>query len=458
MATSPQRAPHPTSPPDSPEAGTDREQDGSGHGIAGRLAAVVTEVVGSMPVRLRAWDGSEAGPVGGPIVVLRSRRALRRLLWDPNELGLARAFVTGELDVDGDLETALSTCWTLLRAGGPNRPSLSKTKRAGLAARAMRIGAVGPRPAPPRQEAKLGGTRHTRHRDADAISFHYDLGNDFYAAVLDETMAYSSAYWTRSDPSYTLANAQHDKLDLICRKLGLCAGNRLLDVGCGWGSLILHAAKHYGVRATGVTLSVRQRDYVTAAIARQGLDSLVTVRRQDYRELDGEPFDAVASIEMGEHVGDENYPRYAATVRRMVRPTGRVLIQQMSRGATAPGGGEFIERYIAPDMHMRPLGATIGLLERAGLEVRDVESLREHYVRTARAWSKTLEERQVEIVAIAGDAVARIWRLYLAGGALSFAENRMSVHQILAVRPTSAGMSAVPPTRRDWIAPIATGR
>jgi cyclopropane-fatty-acyl-phospholipid synthase len=264
-------------------------------------------------------------------------------------------------------------------------------------------------------------------------------------------MAYSSGYFAR--PGTELVDAQRAKLDLICRKLDLQPGMRLLDVGCGWGSLVLHAAERYGVHATGVTLSSQQRDHVAKQIADRGLSHLVTVRLQDYRDLamTDESFDAVSSIEMGEHVGAEQYPTYAGILYRMVRPTGRLLLQQMSRRAdSAPGGGAFIECYIAPDMHMRPVSQTIGLLERAGFEIRDIEAMREHYVQTVQCWIDTFERRYDEFVALVGEQVARVWRLYLVGGALSFEEGRMGVDQILAVKPDVRGRSAMPATR-SWV-------
>ncbi len=263
-------------------------------------------------------------------------------------------------------------------------------------------------------------------------------------------MAYSSAYFT--DDQQTLHEAQTAKLDLICRKLGLAEGMQLLDVGCGWGSLILFAAQHYGVQATGITLSASQHEFVTARVAERGLAGRVSVVLQDYREfgLAPESFDAVASVEMGEHVGEEHYGTYATMLYRSLKPTGRLLLQQMSRRAdAAPGGGAFIESYIAPDMHMRPMAQTLNHLQGVGFEVRDVEAMREHYVRTVACWIQTFEDRYAQFVALAGEEVCRVWRLYLVGGGLAFEQGRMGVDQILAVKPDAGGGAAMP-WGRPW--------
>ncbi|MFE3176205.1 class I SAM-dependent methyltransferase [Amycolatopsis sp. NPDC059090] len=406
---------------------------------AHRLADFAERLLGApLPVAVRTWDGHEAGPAG-PTVVLKNRRALRWLLYSPGELGLARAYVSGDLDVEGDLTEGFRRIWAY-------RPQLSARDFGEAVRLAARLGVLGLPPKPPAEEARLRGKLHTPGRDRSAISHHYDLSNAFYQLLMDDSMAYSSGYWSESAD---LARAQHDKLELICRKLGLRPGMRLLDVGCGWGSLLVHAAKHHGVEAVGVTISAEQVQHVKTRLAQHDLDDRVEVRRQDYRELAGDSFDAVASIEMGEHVGEENYPTYAATLFRMLNPTGRLLLQQMSRGAVAPGGGAFIERYIAPDMTMRPLSRTLGHLETAGFEIRDVHALREHYVPTVRAWADTLEQHWDEAVALIGEAGARVWRLYLAGGALAFEENRMGVDQILAVRPDENGRTGMPWTR-EW--------
>ncbi|MCL6299908.1 SAM-dependent methyltransferase [Streptomyces kronopolitis] len=428
--------------------------------VAHRLAALLAgHFPGGLPVRLRAWDGSEAGPPDAPVVVLRARRALRRLLWQPGELGLAQAYIAGELDVEGDLADALSRVWRTVRDSGPAPAAPGPRQLAALAVTALRLGALGPRPpAPGAPRARLRGALHSTGRDRAAISHHYDLSNDWYALLLDETMAYSCGYWTRpDDPSYGPADAQRDKLELICRKLGLFPGARLLDIGCGWGSLSLYAAREFKAHVTAVTLSREQHDHVAAQVAREGLGELVDVRLRHYRDITEAPHDAVCAVEMGEHVGDAQYPAFAARLHSLLRPGGRLLVQQMSRGAGARGGGAFIESYIAPDMHMRPLGETVGLLEAAGLEVRSVESLREHYARTIAAWHHTLETRWAEFVALAGEPTARVWRLYLAGSGLAFRERRMGVDQILAVRPTPEGEAAMPPTPYDWYVPGGRG-
>ncbi|MEV1008647.1 cyclopropane-fatty-acyl-phospholipid synthase family protein [Streptomyces sp. NPDC049881] len=409
--------------------------------VAPALTDLLAHALGGRPpIRLRAWDGSQAGPPGAPLVVLRTPRALRRLLWQPDELGLAQAYVTGDLDVEGDLSDALRTLWGAARERGLHPPAPTPAARARAALLALRTGAIGPRPPAPASQARLSGTLHSKARDKAAISHHYDLSNEFYALLLDPTMAYSCGYWTDSgDPTYGLADAQRDKLDLICRKLRLTPDARLLDIGCGWGSLTVHAAEHHKARVDAVTLSAEQRDHVRALVTERGLDDRVRVELRDYRDLDSGGYDAVATVEMGEHVGDPQYPAFAAVLHRALRPHGRLLVQQMSRGANAPGGGPFIEAYIAPDMHMRPLGRTIGMLEDAGLEVRHAESLREHYTRTIDAWRDRLETLWPQAVDLVGEETARVWRLYLAGSSLAFAEHRMGVDQILAVRPGADG-------------------
>ncbi|RZT84748.1 cyclopropane-fatty-acyl-phospholipid synthase [Pseudonocardia sediminis] len=423
--------------------------------VAAQLANLIEGVLGSPPpVRLRAWDGSEAGAVDdptAPVVIIRRRRALRRLLWNTGELGLARAFVSGDLDFEGDIADGLSRFWRLARSGN-GAPRMDRAQKLDALRTALRLRAIGPNPKPPASEAVLSGGLHTRRRDRAAISHHYDLSNEFYSFLLDPQMAYSCGYWTQdAGPDYGLIDAQRDKLDLICRKLGLKPGMRLLDVGCGWASLLVHAAQHYGVHAVGVTLSAQQRDYGIERVRKAGLSDRVEIRLQDYREIPDQPFDAISSIEMGEHVGQDNYPVYAAQLHKLLRPHGRLLIQQMSRGAVgennAPGGGAFMESYVAPDMYMRPVGETIGFLERAGNEVVDVHSLREHYVWTVRPWLDTLQDNRSEAVRMIGEEQFRIWLLYLAGAALAFEENRMGVHQILMVRPGADGRSGLPRSR-----------
>jgi cyclopropane-fatty-acyl-phospholipid synthase len=426
--------------------------------MAGHATAIVdylTDLFGRpLPVQVRVWDGSQAGPSGAITVVLRSPDALRHIVWSPGELGVARAYVTGALDVEGDLESGLST---VLAAVGGRRPRITPPTAATGARLVARLGGIG-RPLPaPRSEARTKGRRHSLRRDAEVISHHYDLSNDFYKLLLDPSMAYSCAYWTSDDPSYGLADAQRDKLDLIGRKLDLRPGARLLDVGCGWGSLTVHAAKEFGASVTAVTVAKEQRNFVARRLEEEGVAHLVDLRLCDYREVlaaaDGS-YDAVAAIEMGEHVGDSGYPAFIAGLRASLRDGGRFLLQVMSRGSRHPGGGPFIERYIAPDMHMRPLADTLGYITAAGFEVRDVHALREHYARTIRAWHRVMESRWDEVVRLIGEESARVWRLYLVGGALSFEENRMGVDQILAVRTADRGRSGMEATRVGWDQPV----
>lgn len=405
---------------------------------APRIAAALRPLVGGdLPVRLRAWDGSESGPTDAPLVEIRTPNALRRLVWHPGELGAAQAYVTGEIEVHHDLDAALTHVWRVVAERGLRGVRPTPKVLATVLRTAKDLGALGMPAKAPRSQAKVGGLLHSKLRDRLAISHHYDLSNEWYAAILDDTMAYSSAYWTKptTDPDYTLHDAQRDKLSLVCRKLGLEEGNTFLDIGCGWGSLSLHAAEEFGAQVTGVTISAEQKKFIDARIAERGLGDRVTIRLQDYRDVpERGQFDAVGSIEMGEHVGERNYATYASVLHRSVKPGGRVLIQQMSRGGKHPGGGPFIESFIAPDMTMRPLGETVAFLERAGLEVRDVQSLREHYVATVDAWIETFEKNAGPLTELMGEEIVRVWRLYLVGGGMAFRDGRMGVDQILMER------------------------
>jgi cyclopropane-fatty-acyl-phospholipid synthase len=403
-----------------------------------------------IPIRLRAWDGSEAGPAGTPVLVIRQRRALRRLIWQPNELGLARAYVSGEIDVEGDLYDALDRLAALIWRA----PDIRGLPIRAVAGDLLRLGIVGTQPKPPPEEIAMTGTRHSKRRDRQAISHHYDVGNDFYRIVLGPSMVYSCAYWTSTGDGYDLADAQRDKLDLICRKLELRPGMRLLDVGCGWGSMAMHAAREYGVQVLGITLSTEQADYARKQVAEAGLTDQVEIRIQDYRDLDEGPFDAISSIGMAEHVGTNPYREYATILFRQLKPGGRLLNHQIAAIHPEPDreGRSFIDAYVFPDGELAPLGTTVSLIEEAGFEVRDVQALREHYARTLRAWVANLESGWSNAVRLTSAGRARVWRLYMAASALAFEHGRIGVNQVLAVRSHRDGTSNMAPTRAAWLA------
>ncbi|MGW4034325.1 class I SAM-dependent methyltransferase [Streptomyces sp. NPDC004838] len=437
-----------------------------------RLTALAEEMLGTpFPVRVRAWDGSESGPPEGPVLVVRHRRALRRLLWRPGELGLARAWVAGEIDVEGDLYTVLDrltgTLWARERHPKPERrpapgtsdqgdqpPRSLRDPRTRAAVRTLlQLGGALPPPPPPVEEARRRrGSTHTKHRDKQAISHHYDVGNDFYELVLGPSMVYSCAYWEAENA--TLEDAQRDKLDLVCRKLGLKKGDRLLDVGCGWGSMAMHAAKEYGVQVTGVTLSREQATYARKRIAEAGLTDRVEIRVQDYRDVRDGPYDAISSIGMAEHVGSVRYQEYATQLHALLKPGGRLLNHQIARrpekNEAAYRVDEFIDRYVFPDGELSPLGRTVAGLEEAGFEVRDVESIREHYALTLRRWVANLEAQWRRAMTLSSPGRARVWRIYMAASALAFERNRIGVNQILAVKATDEGGSGLPLRTRDW--------
>ncbi|MFJ8593639.1 class I SAM-dependent methyltransferase [Streptomyces sp. NPDC093598] len=425
---------------------------------AQRLQGLFTQLLGApLPVRIRAWDGSQAGPPGAPTLVVRNRRALRRLLWKPGELGLARAWVAGDLDIEGDLYATLDLLAGLIWERGEDARTLTQALRDPEVRAAVRglvkLAGTPLPPAPPREEARSPRRHlHTKHSDRRAISHHYDVGNDFYEIVLGPSMVYSCAYWPA--PDSTLEQAQHDKLELVCRKLGLRPGQRLLDVGCGWGSMAIHAAREHGVSVVGVTLSQEQAAYARKRVADEGLTDKVEIRVQDYRDVRDGPYDAISSIGMAEHVGAEQYREYAADLYGLLKPGGRLLNHQIAR---RPQGDEttysvdaFIDAYVFPDGELQPIGSTVTQLERAGFEVRDVEVIREHYALTLRHWVARLEADWQRAVQLAGPGRARVWRLYMAASALAFERNRIGVNQVLAVRTPEPGTSGMPLRARTW--------
>ncbi|MZE51382.1 methyltransferase domain-containing protein, partial [Streptomyces sp. SID5770] len=309
-----------------------------------------------------------------------------------------------------------------------------------------------PPPRPPAEEVRgRSGGRHTRRRDRQAIGHHYDVGNDFYALVLGPSMVYSCAYWT---PGGTLEEAQRDKLDLVARKLDLKEGDRLLDVGCGWGSMALHAAREYGARVVGVTLSREQAAHARERVAEEGLTDRIEIRVQDYRDVADGPYDAISSIGMAEHVGAVKYREYADVLYGLLRPGGRLLNHQISRrpepDEAAYAIDPFIDAYVFPDGELAPMGRTLTTLEDAGFEVRDVEALREHYALTLRRWVANLEADWDRAVRLVSPGRARVWRLYMAASAVSFERNRIGVNQFLAVKTPAPGTSGMPLRPRAW--------
>ncbi|MFF9087325.1 class I SAM-dependent methyltransferase [Streptomyces sp. NPDC014991] len=427
---------------------------------ASRLTSLAEQMLGApLPLRVRAWDGSQAGPPDAPALVVRNRRALRRMLFKPGELGLARAWVSGDLDIEGDLYTALDAISGLVWERGEDARGLVEAVRDPAVRAAARdlLRLAGPPvpPAPPREEVRRPRRGlHTRRTDRRAISHHYDVGNDFYELVLGPSMVYSCAYWEADASGATLESAQRDKLELVSVKLGLKAGQRLLDVGCGWGSMAVHAAREHGVSVVGVTLSQEQAAYARKRVADEGLTDRVEIRVQDYRDVVDGPFDAISSIGMAEHVGAERYLEYARQLYALLRPGGRLLNHQIARRPQRDEStyqpDAFIDAYVFPDGELAPLGMTVTQLERAGFEVRDVESIREHYARTLRHWVANLEAGWDHAVGLTGFGRARVWQLYMAACALAFEHNRIGVNQVLAVRTPESGASGLPLRTRTW--------
>ncbi len=420
--------------------------------MADQLADIFQQLVDDRAaVRFRAFDGSAIEPehaVGS--IEVRRPRALRYIATAPSELGLTRAYVAGDLDIEGDLHATLRELEAHRRPGVRPLELFAHVKRWML------------RPAPiPAEEMpapwRRGLRRHTRRRDARAISHHYDLSNRFYELLLGPSMVYSCAVFPT--PSTTLEDAQREKIDLICRKLDLKADERLLDVGAGWGALVRHAAEHYGVRALGVTLSRPQAEFATRAIADAGLEGRAEVRQLDYRDLDSSTFDAVASVGAMEHFGKASLRSHFEAMTARLRPEGRMLNHAIARPSNAHGTrtGPFVDRYVFPDGELESLGTVVSAMHDGGLEVRHEENLREHYALTLREWSANLERSWQAAVAEVGEHRARVWRLYLALSRVGFETNRVQIHQVLGVHTGAGGGSGMPP-RPTWDEASGSGR
>ncbi len=410
------------------------------------LAEVFERAAGpDAPVEFQAYDGSTAGPAGSAVkITVKSPVAVSYLAQAPGALGLARAYVSGHLDVDGDMYTALS------------RLAQAQELRIGWGERLRILNSLGgpkvlyPRVPPPAQEVRvnrrwLAGRRHSRQRDASAISHHYDVSNTFYEWVLGPSMAYTCACYPAQDA--TLEQAQWHKHDLVARKLGLQPGMRLLDVGCGWGGMVLHAASEYGVRALGVTLSAEQASWAQRVIKERGLADLAEVRHLDYREVTETGFDAVSSIGLTEHIGKAQLPGYFAFLHSKLVPHGRLLNHCITRPDNASPthvSRGFIYRYVFPDGELEGPGYLMSVLNDSGFEVRHAENLREHYALTLTGWCKNLDEHWDEAVAEVGAATARVWRLYMAGSRLGFERNHIQLHQMLGVKLAADGSAGMP--------------
>jgi cyclopropane-fatty-acyl-phospholipid synthase len=419
-----------------------------GGGVATAVAPLLAHFFGGPPpVRFEFWDGTALGPAKGDTLQVRSPDAVRRLLWSPGELGLARAFVMGDISFEGDIFELLAA----LHAASPDRISVGSRLPWQAMQAARRLGVIGRPLPPPPEEAAPRGRMHSRGRDAQAVQHHYDVSNDFYAMVLGPAMTYSCA---RFAPGVeTLEDAQESKHDLVCRKLGLAdrPGQRILDVGCGWGSFALHAATRYGARVVGVTLSPAQARWARDRVVAAGLGDQIDIRLQDYRDVGDGTFDGIASVGMFEHVGSAKSAEYFATMRRLLGPEGRLLNHAISSvGGSRIGPRTFIGRYVFPDGELIDVGRTVLMMEEAGFEVRDVESLREHYAKTLRAWVANLQRHWDTAVADVGVRRARVWQLYMAASANGFEDGGISIHQVLGVVPGPDGGSGMPFTRSAW--------
>jgi cyclopropane-fatty-acyl-phospholipid synthase len=410
------------------------------------LAEMFERVVGDgVGIRFTAYDGSTAGSPDAEVTLeLRSPVALQYIVTAPGDLGLARAFVSGHLAVHGDVYRALYGLVEYSRQDVPWSERIELLRDLGT-------GVLHRPPVPPEEAPHpwRRGRRHSKDRDAAAIAHHYDVSNRFYEVVLGPSMAYTCAVYPTLEAS--LEEAQAEKFDLVCRKLGLQPGMRLLDVGCGWGGMVRHAAEHYGVHALGVTLSRQQAEWAQKAIADDGLTGQAEVRFSDYRDVTEANFDAVSSIGLTEHIGQKNLPAYFSFLASRLRPGGRLLNHTITRpnNQERARAGGFLDRYIFPDGELEGPGYIQSAMNDHGFEVRHQENLREHYAMTLRDWGANLVAGWDDAVAEVGLRKARVWQLYMAASRVGFDTNRIQLHQILGVRLGNDHRSGMP-LRPDW--------
>ncbi|MDQ6618040.1 MAG: cyclopropane-fatty-acyl-phospholipid synthase family protein [Actinomycetota bacterium] len=403
---------------------------------------------GRFPVRFTAYDGSATGPANSEISIhLATPRGVRYLFTAPGNLGLARAYIGGDLQIcgvhPGSPYPAMRLRADELRFRRPTVGELVRITRS-LGWDLLRPTPPPPQESRPRWRRTMEGLAHSRDRDSQAIRHHYDVSNRFYEMVLGPSMTYTCAVFDR--PEASLEQAQERKHELIADKLGLRAGMRLLDVGCGWGGMVLYAARR-GVRALGVTLSLEQARWAQQALAVEGLTELAEVRHMDYRDAPGRDYDAIASIGLLEHVGVRSYPSYFAQLMAKLRPGGRLVNHCLTaprNRALIHGVSAFTDRYVFPDGELAGAGKIVTEAQNSGLEVRHVENLREHYALTLTQWIANLTARWDECVAEVGEPSARVWGLYMSAARLALERNRMELHQVLAVRPDATGNAQVP--------------
>ncbi|MEP7088799.1 MAG: cyclopropane-fatty-acyl-phospholipid synthase family protein [Nocardioidaceae bacterium] len=408
---------------------------------------------GGVPFRFTAYDGSSAGPADSPIEVhLENERGLSYLLTAPGDLGMARAYVSGDLTLGGvHPGNPYEAVLLLARESGFKIPPPAEAFQIvrGLGWSYLKPPPPPPEEALPKWRRLLEGFRHSKGRDADAIHHHYDVSNRFYELVLGTSMTYTCAVFPEQGTS--LEDAQFAKYDLVCRKLGLKPGMRLLDIGSGWGGMVRHAARHFGVTVVGVTLSREQAAWAQDAIKREGLDHVAEVRFSDYRDVRDTGFDAVSSIGLTEHIGVKNYPPYFAFMRDKLVPGGRLLNHCITRpDNSVTDTGAFIDRYVFPDGELTGSGRIITEIQNLGLEVRHEENLREHYALTLKGWCENLVENWDECVREVGEGTAKVWGIYMAGSRMSFERNEIQLHQVLAVKPDENGRAHFP-LRPDWL-------